>query len=193
MRYEKGHKEVSRSRILETAAKRFRREGIAAVGIASLMKDAGLTHGGFYSHFASKESLAGEALALALETTTAKLAGAAEKGGIEGLIASYLSPGHRDHPEMGCAIAAAAAEVARHPEVTREALTHPLEKIVELIAQRLEGDDNSRRRRAMALFSSMMGTLQLARMVSDPAFSDEILSCGAEAALLLAQPAAAQK
>jgi TetR/AcrR family transcriptional regulator, transcriptional repressor for nem operon len=188
MRYEKGHKDASRQRILEVAARRFQKEGVAAVGIASLMSDVGLTHGGFYSHFASKEDLASIALAQALEHSATILAQAARDGGIAAMICTYLQSTHRDNPDRGCAIASVAAEIARHPVETRAALTLGMEKIIDLFACYLpHADPQMRRDRALQIFSSLVGALQLARMVSDSTLSERILRNGEIAALALAE------
>jgi TetR/AcrR family transcriptional repressor of nem operon len=188
MRYEKGHKEATRKRIVAVASKRFREDGVAAVGIAGLMANADLTHGGFYSHFASKEDLVGDAVAEALDDTLGVLRTEAEqRGGLEGIIRAYLRPAHRDHPGEGCAVAALAAELARHPAATREALSQRLPRFVELIAEHLPGSDaEARRDCAVAIFGAMVGTLQLARLVSDSVESDRVLANGAVAARALA-------
>jgi TetR/AcrR family transcriptional repressor of nem operon len=189
MRYEKGHKDETRRRILAAASKRFRKEGIAAVGLAGLMADAGLTHGGFYSHFAAKEDLVREALAFTLDISRAALAReAAERGGLPAIVRAYLAPRHRDRPEHGCAIAALAAEVARHPAPTRAALAQHIEALIDLIAAHLaEVDPPARRRTATAVFCAMMGALQLARVTLDPTSADEILESGVAAGLALAR------
>lgn len=188
MRYEKGRKDTSRQRILEVASRRFRKEGVDAVGIASLMSDVGLTHGGFYSHFASKEDLASKALAQALEHTATILTQAARDGGIAAMIRSYLQPTHRDNPDQGCAIASVAAEIARHPVETRAALTLEMEKIVNLFARHLPyAEHRMCQDRALQIFSILVGTLQLARMVSDSMLSERILRNGEIAALALVE------
>jgi TetR/AcrR family transcriptional regulator, transcriptional repressor for nem operon len=189
MRYEKGHKEETRRRILAAASKRFRKEGIAAVGLAGLMADAGLTHGGFYSHFGAKEDLVREALAVALDASRAALAReAAEHGGLPAIVRAYLAPRHRDRPEHGCAIAALAAEVARHPTPTRAALAHHAEALIDLIAAQLPGHEpHAAHTAATAILAVMMGALQLARVTPDPARADEILESGVAAALALAR------
>ncbi|MBR0665436.1 TetR/AcrR family transcriptional regulator [Roseomonas hellenica] len=187
MRYEKGHRDATRARIIEIASRRLRRDGVEAVGIASLMAEAGLTHGGFYAHFASKEDLVRAALGDAMQRGQDRLGEAAAQDGLEGIIRYYLRPRHRDEPERGCAAASLAAEVARHPEATRSTLADPVEDRVALIAECLPaGDPAERRRRAIGIFASLMGTLQLARLAPDPALSDEILAGGAAAARALA-------
>jgi AcrR family transcriptional regulator len=188
MRFEKGHKAATRQRIVETAARKFRKEGIAAVGIAGLMADAGLTHGGFYAHFESKEALVREAVGAALDETRARMDRAAEaQAGIEGLIRRYLRPSHRDTPESGCAIAALAAEIARHDPATRAAFGAR----VEMFVTRLEGllpalTGAERRRTAVGILAVMLGALQLSRVVVDAEASDDILQSGVAAALRLA-------
>jgi len=184
MRYDKNHKELTHQRVVEVASERFRKEGLDAVGVASLMADAGLTHGGFYSHFPSKEALVEEAIVAAMETTSMRLTKAAETGGIEALIASYLRPAHRDHPERGCAAAALCAEIGRHSEATRDAFTEKVRKMTALIESTLPKPDAAT---AQAICAMMIGTLQLSRAVSDPKLSDEILESGRTAALALAK------
>ena len=125
MRYEKGHKEQTRKRILEIAGAQFRAKGIEGTGVASLMADAGLTHGGFYAHFKSKHDLVREALSAAhasnRETWAAsKAARDRDEDGLEALVRSYLRTVHRDRPEAGCAVAALAPEVARNDPKTRD-------------------------------------------------------------------------
>jgi AcrR family transcriptional regulator len=179
MRYEKGHKEATRHRIVETAAARFRRDGIDAVGVADLMGEAGLTHGGFYSHFSSKEELVRAEV------------------GLEGWIRHYLRPGHRDHPERGCMVAALGSELARHPAGTRSVFGKKDGTLMgELIKQLPETIPAARRRQvAVGVFATMVGALQLARLNRDDAASAEILEAGIASALALAgiRPAAAAK
>ena len=194
MRYDKGHKEATRKRIIETAASRFREEGIAAVGVANLMSDIGLTQGGFYNHFESKDDLAREAIAFAWQGTYERLSKALERakhGGIEALIDSYLSPAHRKEVAAGCVAAALSAEIARGPESVRDAFDEGAMKMTDLIAGMLPGKLAPKQRRgiAMAVQSTLVGTLVLARAVHDQAMSDELLRNGRRAALALAQSA----
>lgn len=187
MRYDKGHKEESRLRIMTAAAGRFRKEGVDAVGVAAVMGDAGLTHGGFYAHFTSKEDLAAAALAQSLTETGARLKAAGEAGGLAAIMEAYLSPAHRDRPETGCAVAALGGELARHPEPTRAALAAGVEGIVAILAAHMAGGDEAERNgRAMAVFAALVGTLQLARLVPDGDRSTRILAEGRRAALALA-------
>jgi TetR/AcrR family transcriptional repressor of nem operon len=194
MRYDKGHKEATRQRIIEAAATRFRGEGIAAVGVANLMSDIGLTQGGFYNHFESKDDLAREAIMLAWQGTYERLRKALERakhGGIEALIDTYLSASHRNRVAEGCVAAALSGEIARGSESLRDAFSQGTEQTTALIASALPGNLTPKQRRgiAMAVLSSLVGTLMLARAVNDPAMSDELLAQGRWAALALAESA----
>lgn len=194
MRYEKGHKEATRQRIVETAAARFREEGIAGVGVANLMSDIGLTQGGFYNHFESKDDLASEAIALAWQGTYQRLSNAlkqAKGGGLEALIDSYLSKEHRQHVAKGCVAAALSAEIARGSTSVRATFSEGIEQLTDLIAGGLPSSLLAKRRRgiAMSIVATLVGTLVLARAVSDPALSDQILLNGRRAALALVESA----
>ena len=193
MRFEKGHKEQTRQRIIETAAQKFRKDGVAATGIAGLMAEAGLTHGGFYAHFTSKEELVRAALEAALDQTTAsrqQALGSTKAGAesLEALIRFYLRPAHRDTPEQGCAAAALISEIARHEPETRASFTARLRSLLEQFASVFppETDPHARQRAAIGLFGALLGCLQMARAVDDPVFSDRILESGVEAARRLA-------
>lgn len=187
MRYAKGHKDGTRQHIVEVAAKKFREEGVAAAGIAGLMAEAGLTNGAFYNHFESKEHLVREAMALALDRRDAALREAGPGSG-EAFIRGYLSPSHRDGAGQGCFTAALAAEIARHPESTRAAFTQAIQRTLGRIGSELpqELPAEERERKAAAIYGLMVGSLQLARAVTDPELSDRILAGGLEAALALA-------
>ena len=102
MRYQKDQKEITHRRVVEVAAARFRKDGLDGVGVATLMGEAGLTHGGFYSHFASKEALIQEVIDTGMDDSFARLTESTEGAGIEGFIRRYLRPSHREHPERGC-------------------------------------------------------------------------------------------
>ena len=188
MRYEKGHKDTTRQHIIEVASRQFRGHGVAAVGLAGIMSDAGLTNGAFYTHFDSKEDLVQAVLANALDRREERLrAVAADNAGLQTMIRDYLSPRHRDRPDDGCPTAALVAEVARHPKATRDAFTAKVSTFIELIATQISaGSAEARRRNAVAIYGMMVGTLQLARAVNDRHLSDEILQGGVTAALALA-------
>jgi len=189
MRYEKGHKETTRRRIIETAAARFRKDGIEAVGLADLMAEVGLTHGGFYSHFSSKEDLVRAAMAEASSHSIENFGRRIEEGGLEAWIRAYLRTAHRDHPERGCAAAALASELARHPKSTRKAFTENLAKVTTAIESHLPASFSPafKRKTATGVFATLIGAMQMARVADDPALSDEILEAGIASALTLAQ------
>lgn len=190
MRYEKGHKEQTRQKIVEAASERFRADGIDAVGVVSLMNDVGLTQGGFYNHFDSKEDLVRECVthgALgARDRMAARVAGSRGEPH-RAFVNAYLSPEHRANPGSGCVAAALSAEMARRPDGTREAFTHGYSNMVDVIAQSLPDSVRGKRRRALAMsvLASLVGSLSLARAVATDALSDEILALGRQAALAL--------
>jgi TetR/AcrR family transcriptional repressor of nem operon len=195
MRYEKGHKDATRQRLLEVASRQFRENGVAAVGLAGIMTDAGLTNGAFYSHFESKEDLVQAVLfnALGRREDTLRTAAKADVG-LEATIRDYLSPRHRDSAGRGCPTAALVAEIARHPKATRDAFTGRVSEFIALIASQVRaGPARERRRRAVAIYGMMVGSLQLARAVNDKQLSDEILESGVTAALALAGEANAAR
>jgi TetR/AcrR family transcriptional regulator, transcriptional repressor for nem operon len=188
MRYEKGHKETTRAHILDIASQRFRQSGVAAVGLAGIMEAAGLTNGAFYTHFDSKEDLVravlDEALTRREESHRANLDA---KSGLEPTIRDYLSVRHRDDAGSGCPTAALVAEIARHPNKTRDVFTAKMSRIISLTAAQIrEGTSARRRRNAIAIYGLMVGALQLARAVNDKTLSVEILDSAIETALELA-------
>ncbi len=187
-RYEKGHKADTHRKVVEIAARRFRAEGVDGVGVASLMADAGLTHGGFYAHFASKEALVKEALIAAVASSSAYEAGEKEPLDLRAFIEGYLSPLHRDRPATGCAMATLGAETARRPRPTRNAFSKEAQRLVARIASGFpdQASGGDRLAAAYGLFAHLIGTLQLSRVVTDKAFSDEILARGRGEVLRLA-------
>lgn len=189
MRYEKGKKAATQRQILETASRCFRRDGISAAGIAGIMGEAGLTNGAFYSHFESKEELVREALIDALKSQQLRLEDDLHAGrDLESVIRSYLNLDHLEAPEVGCPSAALLPEIARQPDSTRKAYELGLDSYVSLLAELLAGTDSiATHRRATAIFALMVGTLEFARAVPDPAHAERILEGGIEAALTLAR------
>lgn len=188
MRYEKGRKDTSRRRIMEVAAERFRCDGIAASGLASIMSDAGLTNGAFYPHFESKAELVRETVAAALEAQSRQLAQALASGGPELAISAYLSAQHRDDPGNGCASAALLPELARQPPETRTLYAERFESLVRQIAAALPPETKDQEGVALGVYATLIGALQLARAAKGTELSDRILSAGADAARALIQP-----
>jgi TetR/AcrR family transcriptional repressor of nem operon len=191
MRYAKGHKEATRDRIVDAAAMRFRREGIEAVGVASLMGEIGLTQGGFYNHFESKDDLAREVLVETLAATRRRMqdAIAGKPDALAAAVNYYLRAEHRDEPGHGCAAAALSVDVARGSKAMKSAFTMELRETIGLLAELLPASMKPKRRRetAEAIFASMLGTLVLARAVDDETLSDELLAAGRRAALAIAR------
>lgn len=161
----------TRKRIVKAAACEFREKGIVATGLADLMKAAGMTHGGFYKHFESKDQLVAEACAEAVEEA---IGGMEAQPTLGAAVAGYLSARHRDNPASGCPLAGFGGEIARADAKTREAATAGFERLVRL----LEGKSKARdaRRRALVAASAMIGAVTMSRVVSDPELSAEILS-----------------
>lgn len=187
MRYDKGHKDETRRHILDVASTQFRKSGIAAVGLAGIMSEAGLTNGAFYTHFASKEDLVREVLNDALTRREERHKANLENGvALETTIRDYLSTRHRDRAGTGCPTAALVAEIARHPKATRDAFTGKVADIIALMAEQItQGSAEERRRKAITIYATMVGALQLARAVNDRRLSDEILENAVEAAIAI--------
>ena len=182
MRYDKGHKEASRRRIMEVASERFRADGIAASGLAAVMNDAGLTNGAFYPHFKSKADLVRESVASAMDDQSRLLQQIIAEGGLEAAIAAYLSPEHRDSPETGCTLAALLPELARQPLDTRSVYMERFLEAARELASALPANAGDSEDVAIALYATLIGTLQLARAVEGTPLSDRILAAGAGAA-----------
>lgn len=182
MRYEKGHKDTSRQRIMDVAAARFRSDGIAASGLAGIMSDAGLTNGAFYPHFKSKADLVRESLAAAMDDQSGQLRGMVAEGGLETVIAAYLSPEHRDNPQAGCTLSALLPELARQPLETRIVYMERILDAVSEMASALPGGTGDREARMIGIYATLIGTLQLARAVHGTPLSERVLAAGADAA-----------
>ncbi len=188
MRYSKEHKLETHARIVKKASVRLREKGAHGIGVADLMKDAGLTHGGFYAHFDSREALVVEAFAYAMDRSIERWRKLAEQTPPEKRLAtivdSYLTPLHRDDPGHGCAVPALGAEIARESPKTRKAFAAKLEQMIEMIAAQIpDVPPKAARKQAMASLATMMGTLVLARVAGSGEFSDEILAAGRDAVL----------
>ena len=194
MRYSREHKLETHARIVKRASVRLREKGAHGIGVADLMKDAGLTHGGFYAHFDSREALVIEAFTHAMDRSTERWRKLAEQTSPEQRIAaivdSYLTPMHRDDPGHGCAIPTLGAEIARESPRTRKAFAAKLEEMIDAIAAQIpDVPRKAARKQATAAIATMMGTLVMARVAGNGEFSEEILSSGREAVLGRAAPA----
>jgi TetR/AcrR family transcriptional repressor of nem operon len=193
MRYSREHKLETHARIVKRASVRLREKGAHGIGVADLMKDAGLTHGGFYAHFDSREALVIEAFAYAMDRSNERWRRLAEQTPPDRRLASiveqYLTPVHRDDPGHGCAVPTLGAEIARESPKTRKAFAAKLDQMIGLLAEQIPGvPREAARKQAMATLATMMGTLVLARIAGQGAFSDEILAAGRDAVAERARP-----
>lgn len=171
----------NRERVLEVAAQLFRERGFDGVGVADLMKGAGLTHGGFYGQFGSKEALMAEACAKAFEASDQRWRRMAEQAAQRGedalavLMRGYLSIEHRDQPGAGCAVSALGAEASRQGPGLRAAFSDGVRSALTLMTGLLGGRKARRRERAIVTYATLIGAQVLARAVDDDALSKEIL------------------
>ena len=192
MGHSRAEKTRTHERIVTLASKRFREKGLTGVGIAELMDEAGLTVGGFYKHFASRDSLVAEAMRSASGAWKRRLNAAASGGApitFEFLVDDYLSEAHRDDPGAGCPVSALSADVARSDKLTRALVTAGAKENIELLASTIReaGEENkAARSRAMMTYCALVGAIALARAVSDEQLSREILKTVAR---LLKSPA----
>jgi TetR/AcrR family transcriptional regulator, transcriptional repressor for nem operon len=187
-RYSPEHKEATRRRMIETAGRRLKSNGIDGSGIAALVADAGLTNGAFYGHFASKDDLVAHVVAQQLEDQVALVdALPAAPASLEAFLRLYLSPAHRDDPADGCPSAALLDEIGRCDEATRQAYTGGVQAMLAAIGRHVDdGDASGTHERAIGLFALLVGSLQLARAVTDRALSEQILAAGLTNALTIA-------
>jgi TetR/AcrR family transcriptional repressor of nem operon len=167
-------------RILDVATRLFRERGIDGIGVADLMKAAGLTHGGFYGHFKSKQDLVAQACARAvtrMRQNWTNVIDQATGDPLEALAATYLTPKHRDGAGRGCPMAALGSEIARQGPPVRRAFTDELRPFLDYLSRNVQGNSNNlRRQKALAAYAGLVGALIVARAVDDPGLSNEILS-----------------
>ena len=189
MRYSREHKLETHARIVKKASVRLREKGAHGIGVADLMKDAGLTHGGFYAHFDSREALVIEAFAYAMDRSTERWRKLAEQTPpdkrLAAIVDSYLTTLHRDDPGHGCAVPTLGAEIARESPKTRKAFAAKLEQMIDMLAAQIpELPRKAARKQAMATLATMMGTLVLARIAGTGAsFPTRFSAAGREAVL----------
>jgi TetR/AcrR family transcriptional regulator, transcriptional repressor for nem operon len=178
-------KAASHQRIVKAAAARIRRDGIDGVSVPQLMSDAGLTHGGFYRHFSSRDELVAEAVDAALAHGSRRTDEAARIGGVAALTAiidGYLSQLHRDKPETGCAVAALPTDISRSSTRARHAYSDQVRRYINLLADlALPSDPDTNRDEAHLILAALVGALSMSRAVNDPDLSDEILDRTARA------------
>ncbi|WP_158849483.1 TetR/AcrR family transcriptional regulator [Saccharothrix deserti] len=191
MRYAVEHKQVTRRRIVETAGRRFKRDGIDGSGISTLMSDAGLTNGAFYTHFESKDDLVTAVIADELRGQCESLREPGPgRAGVEQVVRGYLSVEHRDNPGHGCPSAALLDEIGRCTDAARQAYTDGVLAVIDDIAARLAPQDpESVRLTTLSIYAGLVGTLQLSRALSDRPLADAVLDQGIENALALVDTA----
>ncbi|CAE6730269.1 putative HTH-type transcriptional regulator [Paraburkholderia domus] len=172
-------KEATHERIVEAAARAIRRSGYAGTGVSDIMKNVGLTHGGFYAHFASREAMLAEAAdragAEAVAASASIAAGAPPEQALASLVRAYLSKEHVENAEMGCPVAALGSEMPRQAPEVRRAATRRIKEMIDLIArQSSDWGQPGAHERALVTVATMVGTLLLARAVDDPKLSDAL-------------------
>ena len=179
MRVSREEAAANRDRIVDAATRLFRAKGFGGIGVADIMKAADLTHGGFYGHFASKDDLVAQASRRTLARSAAnwqRLVAGAPDEPYAALLQNYLSARHRDEPAHGCAFAALSTDAARSGKAVRKTFAEGLERLIDILAQSVEGRSKAvRRRKAVAAMAGLVGALTRARAVGKAALSDEIL------------------
>ena len=181
MRVTREQAAAHRQKILDVAGTAFRERGFEGIGVADIMKRAGLTHGGFYGHFGSKEALAAETCARVLDSEgwTERLAGTPNPS-FGAVVRGYLTRRHRDDPGHGCLFAALGSDVVRQPRSVRRAFTEGLRSRVEALQELLPGRSAAaRRKKVLATMAGLVGALVLSRAADDPKLSDDILEAAA--------------
>ena len=185
MRVSKVKAAQNRERILASAARLFREQGISATGVDAITEDAGLTHGGLYSQFGSKEAIAAEAIQFALTRSKRVWQRTLERNpgmrALPAIVDGYLSRAHRDAPGNGCVVAALGTDIARQPRRVRQVFTREIKNDLEFLSRLMpNGGGEDRFEDAIVAFASMAGALILARAVNDEELSDLILKSTAK-------------
>ena len=181
MRYGPEHKAEIHQKILKDASRRVRAEGITGAAVSAVMRDAGLTHGGFYKHFESKGDLLAESLGDAFEEIAERLVGAAEQArpgtAWKAIVKAYLSPEHCDHAERGCPLAALTPDLARADDAMKAPITRELIKYKTRMLPWMPGARATDKERAFfAIFSTMIGAIAIARILPDQAARARVLA-----------------
>jgi TetR/AcrR family transcriptional repressor of nem operon len=178
MKVTKEQSAENKERVIEVAGRLFRERGFDGIGVVDLMKEAGLTHGGFYKQFESKEDLMAQAtdraLLAAMDGWQAAVEGSERP--LDGLLSWYVSPRHRDAPGLGCVLTALGPDASRQGEGVRNAITSGVRRFVDVLKRCVAGESTAaRREHALATLSSMVGAVVLARAVNDEALSRDLL------------------
>jgi TetR/AcrR family transcriptional repressor of nem operon len=190
MQFIQNRKRESHNRIVKVAVEEFRKRGVENVGVAAVMKRAGLTHGGFYSHFRSKEKLVTAALDESFKESRRNIGRERKEGkSLQQFVRDYLSIEHRDRPDAGCSVALLTCDVARQSKAVRANYASDLTESISIIGTFLPSEFESKKNRALAtaIYALLVGTLQMARAVPDVGLSNQILEAGISAACALAE------
>jgi TetR/AcrR family transcriptional repressor of nem operon len=185
MRYQLGHKAEIHRTIVKDASRRIRAEGITGAAVAAVMQDAGLTHGGFYKHFASKDELLMESLSEAFEEIAGRLVHAAEQSqpgtAWKAIVKTYLSPEYCNHVERGCPLPVLAPELARIDKAMKPHIFEELKKYKSRMLPFMPGRRTADRESAFfSIFSTMVGAMEIARMLPEPAMREKVLATARE-------------
>jgi TetR/AcrR family transcriptional repressor of nem operon len=185
MRYRPEHKVETHQKIVKDASRRVRTEGITGAAVSAVMRDAGLTHGGFYKHFGSKDELLMESLSEAFQETADRLAHVAEQSPPEtawkAIVKAYLSPELCDHAEYGCPLTALAPELARTDKAMKAQIFEELKKYKSRMLPFMPGQRTADKERAFfSIFSTMVGAIEIARMLPEPAMREKVLASARE-------------
>ena len=188
MRYAEGHAEASRAHIVAAASKALRQSGLSGLSVPALMKKAGLTHGGFYGHFSSRDELVAEAVMLGAEETAASVLTSGAPG-LEEMLGKYLSLQHVKHPEAGCVLAALGTEGRVQSSKVRKTFSKVARGFLELVELRRKKPKPAELSdETLVVASRMIGAVMLARLVEDDALAERIL-----AAARVVEPATQRK
>jgi TetR/AcrR family transcriptional repressor of nem operon len=185
MRYRPEHKVETHQKIVKDASRRVRTEGVTGAAVAAVMRDAGLTHGGFYKHFESKDELLMESLSEAFQETADRLAHVGEQSQPEtawkAIVKAYLSPELCDHAEYGCPLTALAPELARADKAMKAQIFEELKKYKSRMLPFMPGQRTADKERAFfSIFSTMVGAMEIARMLPEPAMREKVLASARE-------------
>jgi TetR/AcrR family transcriptional regulator, transcriptional repressor for nem operon len=181
MRYQPEHKAETHQKIVKDASRRVRTEGMTGAAVSAVMRDAGLTHGGFYKHFESKEALLMESLSEAFQEIADRLAQAAEQSqpqtAWKAIVKTYLSLEYCDHVESGCPLPALAPELARADEAMKPLIFEELKKYRSRMLPFMPGQRTTDKERAFfSIFSTMVGAIEIARMLPEAAMREKVLA-----------------
>ena len=181
MRYQPEHKAETHRKIVQDASRRVRAEGMTGAAVSAVMRDAGLTHGGFYKHFESKDALLMESLSEAFQEIAGRLAHAGEQSQPEtawkAIVGTYLSLEYCDHVEYGCPLPALAPELARADQTMRPQIFEELKKYRSRMLPFMPGQQPADKERAFfSIFSTMVGAIEIARMLPEPVMREKVLA-----------------